>query len=94
MGRPVSTQLRGMATATGIGQPVAILNTSSGSPSYATSQASSSAAGIGGAAALTMQLVRRLIVRPEAVSTAGVLAILMTSGLADYLEAWDENREI
>ena len=45
------------------------------------------AAGIGGAAALTMQLVRRLIVRPEAVSTAGVLAILMTSGLADYLEA-------
>ena len=41
---------------------------------------------IGWAGAVAMQMVNRFAVRPEVMSTAGVLAILMTSGLSNYLD--------
>ncbi len=43
------------------------------------------AALIGGLAAVAMYLMQRFVVRPATVSTAGVLAILLTSGLSHYL---------
>ena len=41
---------------------------------------------LGGGAALLLNLVRRYVVKPELVSTSGAVAILLTSGLSDYLE--------
>lgn len=41
---------------------------------------------LGGGAALAMQLLHRFAVKPEALSTAGILAILLTSGLSDHFE--------
>lgn len=38
----------------------------------------------GGLAGATMQFLQRFVVRPETISTAGVLAILLTSGLSDH----------
>ncbi len=40
------------------------------------------AALIGGAAAVAMHLLQRVVVRPETISTAGVLVILLTAGLS------------
>jgi Kef-type K+ transport system membrane component KefB/mannitol/fructose-specific phosphotransferase system IIA component (Ntr-type) len=42
---------------------------------------------LGTAAALSMHAVNRFVVRPDVLSTAGILAILLTSGLSDYLGA-------
>ncbi|MBK7642927.1 MAG: cation:proton antiporter [Planctomycetes bacterium] len=39
---------------------------------------------IGGAAAVTMHLLQRFVVRPETISTAGVLVILLTAGLSRH----------
>jgi fructose PTS system EIIBC or EIIC component len=40
---------------------------------------------LGAAAAVGMQAANRMVVRPDLLSTAGFLAILLTSGLSDYL---------
>ena len=40
---------------------------------------------LGGGAAVCMHWVSHFVVRPDLLSTAGILAILTTSGLADYL---------
>ncbi|MEP7383288.1 MAG: cation:proton antiporter [Gemmatimonadota bacterium] len=44
------------------------------------------AALIGGIAAVAMHLLQRVVVKPETISTAGVLVILLTSGLSHYLD--------
>jgi len=44
------------------------------------------AGGIGGVAAVAMHLLQRFVVKPETLSTAGVLAILLTAGLSRHLE--------
>ncbi len=44
------------------------------------------AAIIGGTAAVAMHLLQRFVVKPETISTAGVLVILLVSGLSHYLE--------
>ena len=44
------------------------------------------AALIGGAAGVAMHLLQRFVVKPETISTAGVLVILLTAGLSTHLE--------
>jgi len=41
---------------------------------------------IGGLAGVTMHFLQRFVVKPETISTAGVLVILLTSGLSTHLE--------